>query len=43
MLPHTTQMLEQIRTRAMPIGNVTGLTEQERAELLAWIESGAQR
>jgi uncharacterized membrane protein len=43
MLPHTTQMLQQIRTRAMPIGNVTGLTEQERADLLAWIESGAQR
>jgi uncharacterized membrane protein len=38
---HTAQMLQQVESRAMPVGNLTGMTEQERAELLDWIEGGA--
>ena len=41
ILLHTAKMQQQLATRAMPVGNVTGLTEQERAELLAWIQRGA--
>jgi uncharacterized membrane protein len=41
ILAHAAQMRQQIETRAMPLGNLTQITEQERAELLAWIESGA--
>jgi uncharacterized membrane protein len=40
ILAHTTQMQQQVATRAMPLGNVTGMTEEERAEMLAWIERG---
>jgi uncharacterized membrane protein len=28
-----------VRSRAMPPGNATGLTDEERAELVAWAES----
>ncbi len=38
---HATQMGQQIATRAMPVGNLTGITEDERAELLAWVQRGA--
>jgi uncharacterized membrane protein len=31
-----------IVTRIMPLGNVTGMTEQERAVLAAWIKGGAK-
>ena len=41
ILARTEQMRQQVATRAMPVGNVTGLTEEERAEMLAWIERGA--
>jgi len=41
ILLHTEKMRLQLATRAMPVGNVTGLTDGERAELLAWIERGA--
>jgi uncharacterized membrane protein len=40
ILLHATQMQQQVQTRAMPIGNLTRMTEQERAELLDWIRSG---
>jgi uncharacterized membrane protein len=30
---------QAVRTRAMPLGNVTGMTEEEREKLGAWIES----
>ena len=43
ILAHTTQMRQQIATRAMPLGNITGITEDERAEMLAWIDRGAPR
>ena len=41
ILTHTVQMRQQIATRAMPLGNITGITENERAEMLAWIDRGA--
>jgi len=41
ILARTEQIRQQIATRAMPTGNVTGITEEERAEVLAWIERGA--
>jgi uncharacterized membrane protein len=41
ILAHTEQMRQQIATRAMPLGNITGITEEERTEMLAWIDRGA--
>jgi len=41
ILARTDQIRQQLATRAMPVGNVTGITEEERAEMLAWIERGA--
>jgi uncharacterized membrane protein len=41
ILMHTAQMRQQIATRAMPLGNITGITEDERAEMLAWIDRDA--
>ena len=29
-------------TRIMPLGNTTGMTEQERAVIAAWVRSGAK-
>ena len=37
----TVKMQQQLAARTMPVGNVTGLTEAERAELLAWIARGS--
>jgi uncharacterized membrane protein len=31
----------QVQTRAMPIGNLTGMTDSERSRLLDWIGHGA--
>ncbi len=33
----------QVSTRVMPIGNLTGMTDAERTELLDWIAHGAPR
>ena len=41
ILARTEQIHQQLATRAMPVGNVTGISEEERAEVLAWIEHGA--
>ncbi len=41
ILLHTVRMEKQLATRAMPAGNATGMTEEERAQVLAWIHSGA--
>jgi uncharacterized membrane protein len=41
ILAHTEQMRQQIATRAMPLGNITGITEDERTEMLTWIDRGA--
>lgn len=40
IVTHLPQMVQQVQTRAMPAGNLTGMTEQERAELLDWMQSG---
>jgi uncharacterized membrane protein len=41
ILMHTAKMQQQLAARTMPVGNVTGLTDNERAELLAWIARGS--
>jgi uncharacterized membrane protein len=41
ILAHTEQMRQQIATRAMPLGNITRITEEERTEMLTWIDRGA--
>ena len=41
ILARTTQMDVQLTSRAMPVGNLTGMTEDERAALLRWIHDGA--
>ena len=33
---------QSVTLRAMPIGNLTGITEAERAAIAAWFEAGAQ-
>jgi uncharacterized membrane protein len=33
---------QAVDTRAMPLGNVTGMTDEERDLLGAWIEQGAR-
>ena len=37
------QTQQQLAARTMPIGNLTGMTEEERSTVLAWIEHGAPR
>jgi uncharacterized membrane protein len=37
------KMRVQLATHAMPIGNLTHLTEEERAALIAWIDAGTPR
>ncbi|HTS20850.1 MAG TPA: urate hydroxylase PuuD [Casimicrobiaceae bacterium] len=34
---------QAVVTRAMPIGNLTGMTDDERAKLASWVQSGASR
>jgi uncharacterized membrane protein len=34
---HLPDVRQQVSTRAMPLGNLTGMTEEERAALLHWI------
>jgi uncharacterized membrane protein len=41
ILARTEQIQQQLATRAMPVGNITGISDEERAEVLAWIERGA--
>jgi len=41
ILAQTSQMRPQLATRAMPIGNLTHMTDEERAAVLAWIDRGA--
>jgi len=41
ILLHTARMEKQLATRAMPVGNATGMTDEERAQVLAWIRNGA--
>jgi uncharacterized membrane protein len=37
VLAHLTQVQQQLAMRTMPLGNLTGMTEDERAAVLAWI------
>jgi uncharacterized membrane protein len=41
ILSHVTVIAPQVQSRAMPIGNLTGMTDSERGELLDWIRHGA--
>ncbi len=34
-------MQTQLRTKVMPIGNLTQMTDAERATVLAWLGDGA--
>jgi uncharacterized membrane protein len=43
LVAHLPQLALQVRTRAMPIGNLTGMTDDERTELLDWVDRGAPR
>jgi uncharacterized membrane protein len=40
LLAHAAVLAPQVETRAMPIGNITGMTEPERTQLLDWIHRG---
>ena len=39
---HAARIREQVASRAMPPGNVTGLTDSERAELIAWVDAAGK-
>ena len=41
ILTHTVAMQTQLVTRVMPVGNLTQMTDAERAEVLAWLSDGA--
>ena len=41
VLAQVATMRQQLQTRAMPIGNLTQMTDEERATLIAWIDRGA--
>jgi len=43
ILAHVIQIHEQIATRAMPLGNITGITEEERVEMLTWLQNVSPR
>jgi uncharacterized membrane protein len=40
ILIHAAVMAPQVEARAMPIGNLTGMTDTERSQLLDWIRHG---
>ena len=40
LLARASVIAPQVETRTMPIGNLTGMTEPERAQLLDWIKRG---
>jgi uncharacterized membrane protein len=39
---HLPDIQKQLTLRTMPLGNITGMTENERARLLRWISQGAR-
>jgi uncharacterized membrane protein len=43
VLAHLPQVQQQLAAHAMPLGNLTGMTEQERSTVLMWIGHGARR
>ena len=42
ILTHVSVIGPQVQTRAMPIGNLTAMTDSERSRLLDWIGHGAR-
>jgi len=40
---HLPEVQQQLATRSMPLGNLTGMTDAERATVLMWIGHGAGR
>lgn len=43
ILANVIQMQQQVASRAMPLGNITGITEEERMEMLSWLQNGHSR
>jgi uncharacterized membrane protein len=43
VLAHLPQVQQQLAMRTMPLGNLTGMTDEERTTLLMWIGHGARR
>jgi len=41
ILGQAAQMRQQLAARTMPIGNLTQMTDEERAQVIAWIDRGA--
>ena len=41
ILNHAHALRAQLAARAMPLGNVTNMTDQERSAVIAWIDRGA--
>ncbi|MDP8983725.1 MAG: hypothetical protein M3N97_01555, partial [Pseudomonadota bacterium] len=42
LLTHTAMIAPQVAAGTMPIGNLTGMTDTERTQLLDWIRHGAR-
>jgi len=42
LLAHLPQVQQQLSAHAMPLGNLTAMTEDERGTVLMWIGHGAQ-
>ena len=38
---HLPEIQQQLATRSMPLGNLTAMTDEERATVLMWIGHGA--
>jgi uncharacterized membrane protein len=38
ILQSADQMLTAVQTDYMPLGNLTGMTDDERAELVSWLQ-----
>jgi len=43
ILAHVSVIAPQVATNAMPIGNLTGMTDAERTQLLDWIRNDSPR
>ncbi len=37
LMRHLPEVQQQLATRAMPLGNLTGMTPEERTLLLGWV------
>ena len=40
IMAHLPEVTQQLKLRTMPLGNVTGMTDEERETLLMWIGHG---